>query len=330
MFHSETDDRYSLEQRQEPYPTSGERRNMDDQIQQWHWPDDYVSFDNGLLHVRPDCVGAFKQLRWTTLDSVMNSDQVKIIRTLEARDNCVLQVDTVHGPVRAFLKRHRVRSLDDWRRERRARRAGDTPGMAEAAAVGWCRQAGIPTVNIIACGQRTDNGKFWQSDSFFLSEELTGSIPACDLWHDSGISDEARSRAIIAIARTARHFHAADLFHYDFYLDHFFVNTQQLAVPDIPVTATLMDLQRVERVSSSFARWRSGVKDLGQFYGSCQYHGVNEQDWNLWVRHYFGVSELDGIDLSQRNSVRLTAAVARWELRQWRRRIQSQIRRRAA
>ncbi len=303
---------------------------MNDQIQQWHWPNDYVAFDNGLLRVRPDCVGAFEQLKWTTLDAIMDSDQVEVIRSLEARDNCVLQITTDHGPVRAFLKRHRVRSLNDWRRERGVRRAGDTPGMAEAEAVSWCRQAGVATMNIIAAGQHMYKQRSWQSNSFFISEELTGCVPACNLWHDSCITNEARSRAITAVAETARRFHAAALFHYDFYLDHFFINTQQLAIPGSPVTATLMDLQRVELLSSAFARLRAGVKDLGQFYGSCQYHGVKEQDWDLWVQNYFKGTGILRNGLSRRDSAKLRAAVARWELRQWRRRVLSRLQRRAA
>lgn len=298
--------------------------------QPWRWPDDYVSFDGGAMWVRPDCAADFKWRGWTTLDDVMNSDEVRVVRSREARDNCILKIDTDHGPVRGYLKRHRVRSRDDWRRERGSRRAADTPGMAEAEAVCWCRDAGVSTMSIIAAGQRKNPLCPRQSDSFFLSEDLSGCVPACDLWHDRLITDEARQRAIVAMAQTTRSLHQAKLFHYDLYLDHFFINLQQLADSEQPITARLMDLQRVERLSSSFAGWRAEVKDLGQFYGSCRYHGVTDAERQLWVQHYFGVADGTSHDVRRRDSAKLAAAVARWELRQWRRRVLARVQRSTA
>ena len=91
-----------------------------------------------------------------------------------------------------------------------------------------------------------------------------------------------------------------------------------------------MDLQRVEFLSSAFARLRAGIKDLGQFYGSCEYHGVKKQDWDLWVHHYFEAAGTLPNSLSRRNSAKMRAAVARWELRQWRRRMLNRFPRPAA
>lgn len=291
----------------------------------WQWPDDYVALDHGALRVRPDCVDAFQQYGWTALDTVMNSDQVRVVRTRNARDNCIVNIDTDNGPVRGYLKRHRVRTPEDWRRERGVRRAADNPGMAEADAVRWCAAASVPTVNVIAAGFRRSLQNPRQSDSFFLSEDLSGCVPACELWHDDGFTTEARERAIVGIAAVTQRLHAAQLFHYDLYLDHFFVSRDDLAVPGSRVTAYLIDLQRVERLESPFAAWRAEVKDLGQFYGSCQHHGVSNRERELWARHYFGSSTAPAV--SGTESLTLTAAIARWEVRQLRRHVISQIQR---
>lgn len=315
---------------QEPYPNRGKRRKMNERgltQREWQWPGDYVSLDGGAMWVRPDCVTAFRRRGWTTLDAIMGSDQVHVMRTRSTRDNSVLTIETDGGQVQGYLKRQRVRTRSDWRRERGTHRAADTPGMAEAEAVRWCRAAGVPTMNIIAAGCRRNAQCQRQSDSFFLSENLSGCLPACDLWHDDRITAEARRRALAAMADTTRRLHAAGLFHYDLYLDHFFLPTHQLAVPAAPVTAHLIDLQRLERLTSPLSAWRAEVKDLGQFYGSCQYHGVSAEERELWAQHYFGSGDRQDRAVGRANSAKLAAAQARWELRQLRRRVQTQVRR---
>lgn len=257
----------------------------------FRWPDDYVRLDNGRLLVRPDCVDGFRALGWTTLTDVMNASNVETVRQLSSRDNCRVRIPCGDRTVDGYLKRHRVRRLRRWFLERRMGRAGKTPGMSEANAVGWCAAAGVPTVSVIAAGEQPGCKRRHHSDSLFMSESLIGHVPANEFWfpHEMRLDPPSpqsdpglRRRVLQAVAATARRFHSAGLFHFDFYLDHFFVN------PADPRTAYLLDLQRVEKRTLWARRFPALIKDLGQFQTSCRRYRLDEAERGVFEEGYVG------------------------------------------
>ena len=69
---------------------------------EFRWPDDYVRLKGGLL-VRPDCVEGFRELGWVSLDHLMISKDVHVVREVDSRDNCTVTIPTAGGPVDACL-----------------------------------------------------------------------------------------------------------------------------------------------------------------------------------------------------------------------------------
>jgi len=225
------------------------------------WPADYVALDRGRVMVHPEYVGAFFERGWRTLDAVMDAE-VEVVRKVEARDNCRLQF----AGKPAYLKRH-------W--ERRASPLTTPPGRREADAVGWCQAAGASTMTVIAAGAE---GGARDRRSFFLSEAI-GGIAADEFWN-ANPDRQVRAEVIAALAETAQRFHAAHLFHRDFYWCHFFIRDEGQRI-----TAHLIDLQRILR--RPWMEWRWHVKDLGQFWFSAP-DGVTADDRRAWFEIYSG------------------------------------------
>lgn len=294
---------------------------------QFRWPDEYEPLDDGGFFVRPDCVTAFRALGWNTLDDVMGATNLEVVRRLDARDNCRVKLPTESTPVLGYVKRHRVRSLRRRYLENGRHRAAESPGLAEANAAGWCHAAGVPALNVIAAGQRL-LGK-GRSDSFFISQDLSGCAPANDHWFSFELranppanfasEPERRLATIRTVAQTARRFHEANLFHSDFYLEHFFVS----AVPE--PTAHLVDLQRVQRLEG-VARQRALIKDLCQLHGSFNRYRLTEVERNEFLAAYAGC---EGKAISVSTRLHMKAAIARWNLRRFRRTLQKRGKRAA-
>jgi len=293
----------------------------------YQWPDDYVPLDGGRFRVRPDCVSAFDTLGWRTFDDVMSATNLDVVRRLDARDNCVVELPVGTGMIVGYVKRHRVRSLRRRYLESGRDRAAESPGLAEANAAGWCQAAGVPALSIVAAGERLLGKR--RSDSFFISQELAGCVPANEHWfpfeqraHPPSVfasDSKTRMAAIRSVARTTRRFHEANLFHADLYLGHFFVPS------DATPTAYLVDLQRVQRLTG-VARTRALTKDLCQLHGSFNHYRLSRGERDEFLAGYVG--NPDGtVSLSAR--IHMQAAAARWKLRRLRRTIQKRGKRAA-
>jgi heptose I phosphotransferase len=215
------------------------------------WPTGFASLDGGRLLVNPSWLDL---LPWRSLDDVMNAD-VNVVRRVGNRDNCRIDL----AGKATYLKRH-WHPRAGWLSQR-------PPGLWEADAVGWCQDADVPTMEIVAAGGDA-------KQSFFLSRAIDG-IPADDWWKANPNRSE-RERVMVALAETARRFHAAGLFHRDFYWCHFFVSSFEQ-------TSHLIDLQRVVR--KPWFEWRWRIKDLGQFWYSAP-EGVTDDDRNEWFAVY--------------------------------------------
>lgn len=270
------------------------------------WPDDYCQLDGGRLFVRRDFADIFIARGWDQCEKIMCSTECTVVRTIEQRDNCLVGLPAPDGgTVRAYLKRHWTTVKGD---------ADDTfmsPGMEEAEAVGRCQSAGVNTMSIIAAGQRrTDEGNI---ESFFMSEEIQGGLPADKFWQrrmgrpgDRRATDEERRMLLAALADTARLFHRANLFHRDFYWCHFFVTESQPNKFDV----RLIDLQRV--LQPRYLRWRWLLKDLAQFRFSIPSGQVTDDEMQYWFACYLGDRRQSIADRLGQALIAGRAALYRW------------------
>lgn len=243
------------------------------------WPDDYCVLDEGRLFVRKDYQPVLCDRGWDRCAGVMQSLDCTVVRRVEERDNCLVELPNPRGGiVRAYLKRHWTTRLH----------SALSPGLEEAAAVARCQGAGVKTMSIIAAGeQRNDDGTV---ESFFMSEEIPGGLPADDFWRrrmgppggSSLASAEHRLQLLECLADAARQFHQANLFHRDFYWCHFFVTERSPG----RFAAHLIDLQRV--LQPRRFRWRWQLKDLAQFRFSVPEDQLSDDEVEFWFRRYFG------------------------------------------
>jgi len=270
---------------------------------EYKWPDDFTRLDNGQLLVRPDYEAVFADLRWTSVQAVMNSDRVRVMRHKDDRQNCQVDLPDPSGPgtIRGFLKRHWV----DRRKRKLYQRLFDRhkpiqasvpPGLAEARAVGWCQQAAVPTLEVIAAGGQQlpdgsiQHGRAIESESFFLSRDLAPAETADQFWQyrlgKPGSPDRRvqalRRSTIEALAQTARRFHRAQLYHRDFYWCHFYIRQHA----NEKVSAHLIDLQRVRRAPRNAFRWL--MKDLGGIRFSMPGQFMTRDEIRHWYKCYFG------------------------------------------
>jgi hypothetical protein len=243
------------------------------------WPDDYCVLDEGRLYVRKDYQPVLSDRGWDRCDGVMQSLDCTVVRRVEQRDNCLVELPNPRGGItRAYLKRH-------WTTQSGS---APSPGLEEAAAVGRCQGAGVKTMSIIAAGeQRNADGTV---ESFFMSEEIPGGLPADEFWRlrmgppgESSLAPaEHRLQLLECLAATARQFHQANLFHRDFYWCHFFVTERA----PCRFAAHLIDLQRV--LQPRRFRWRWQLKDLAQFRFSVPVDQLSDEEIEFWFRCYFG------------------------------------------
>ncbi|HVJ80961.1 MAG TPA: lipopolysaccharide kinase InaA family protein [Planctomycetia bacterium] len=243
---------------------------------EWRWPDDYVSRGDGALRIRSDYVEAFDRMGWTTLEELCDDPRLDVRRRVDLRANARIEIPYGMDATLAYLKTHD----EPWQEDAAivpGAAEGVPPGIAEADAVERCRAAGIPTMGVIAAGAKVDR-ELRLRRSFFLSAAIPGGVPADDFWKAEP-DPEARREALLALADTARVFHAARLFHRDFYWCHFFLRRRAGRL-----VAHLIDLQRV--VSAPAFPWRWRIKDLGQFWFSAP--SLSHAERRLWFSRYFG------------------------------------------
>lgn len=238
------------------------------------------------MWIRRDYQPAFDRLRWGTFDQVMTAAQPVLTRRVAHRANLVADVPSPagEGSTRIYIKRHYGERCRRSPFGHSPLVAGVTSGVHEADAVGACQRAGVPTMDVVAAGQRTGPGGRL-ADSFFISEQLAGARPADDYWRqqlqapspraDSPAHDDdlhaPRARLLDAMADVTARLHGAGLYHRDLYWCHFMVtpSTPSAAVTPPPATQPamaeqvhLIDLQRLCRPRwSAYAR----IKDLAQF-----------------------------------------------------------------
>jgi heptose I phosphotransferase len=240
------------------------------------WPDGFVELDEGRLKVHPDLVSHFRIRGWYTLDDVLRDSDVSVTEERDIRDNCTVELRNEEStdPVRVYLKRHR-----DQGRPHEA--------SAEADAVEGCRKAGVACMNIAAVGHRKNvSDGDWHS--FFMSVEVGDGKSAYDLAAEfCTLPADDRARELTAllseVASVLVQLHRARLFHRDCYLEHFILESSDIANPPVK----LIDLQGTRQMSGSKAVYAQ-IKDLEHLAHSMRGLGLSNNEIQVWYRTYFG------------------------------------------
>lgn len=272
---------------------------------QIHWPDDYVSLDEGRLRVRPDWLDRFRSKGWESASAILEGDSVRWFRELKDRDNGTVDWADDAGAIRRlYVKRHRSMG--------RVSNAERLPGWHEAVGSNWCQQAGLSVAPVVAAGYEpmavATNGRPIRR-SFFMTEELADYLPADLFARDrfpKKVFDHRRMRFMRSLAIVARRLHSHGLSHRDFYWCHLFVREQLPGEFDV----RLIDLQRVERVAPGSWRWT--IKDLAQFLYSTPTGFRGRAELDCWWQEYARTMTSPGKRLFLRPATRVRAALYLW------------------
>ena len=148
--------------------------------------------------------------------------------------------------------------------------------------------AGIPTVKPIAFGERRCCGI--ETVSFTVTEEIYGAEPLDVVWRRNFTLPRSqeqvreKKRLLKGMAALARKFHAEGMNHQDFYLNHFFLGSDDVLF--------LIDLQRVQRRTRVPRRYI--IKDLAQLnYSTRVYGGISNADRLRFFMEYSGRRHLN-------------------------------------
>lgn len=191
-----------------------------------------------------------------------------------------IELDDEEGKTHVlFLKRYGPESLPDRLRRWWTTGVWGTMGPIEYANVQAVREAGIPTMTELACGEDAEGRSFVlvsevdgvslenRSEDFFIRQQ-----------DDPGRLAEFNH----ALAGLMADFHRAGFVHRDFYACHVFMDER-----DGAMDLTLIDLARVFVPRRRRRRWR--VKDLAQLKYSMPDRWV-QQCWDEFFTGYLGGS----------------------------------------
>jgi hypothetical protein len=248
--------------------------------------------DETLLVGKP-YLELFRSKGWTSVATIMQSRDVDSWRLKDGRENCrvtlqgALPKETIHG----YLKRHWT-PIPRWP----IGHAAESPGMSEAVGVGVCQSLGIPTMEVIAAGERliTDLATGRPiSESFFLSRRIDAT-PGFELykqWRSEGRLQEPAireqlHRMTLAVAQAVRRLHLAGCYHQDLFWQHIYFTEEAGGV----LAARIIDLQRLICPPA----WQRPIfwqKDMEQLRFSMQRMRFSRDELRQWYSAYFSAGE---------------------------------------
>ena len=192
------------------------------------------------------------------------------------------------APLSVYLKRHY--RLPVWDRLRALVHPSGrySPASAEWAHLESARGLGIEVPEVVAVGERI--GPWGTLQSYLMVAELVDqsplheAIPALNLSLDPLAFARLKRALIVEMASTVARLHAAQAFHKDLYLCHFFLPTTGFQ-PGGKGRLCLIDLHRLAVHRWSSVRWR--CKDLGQLlYSTEGVAGIDDRDRLRFWKHY--------------------------------------------
>jgi hypothetical protein len=233
---------------------------------------------------------------------------------LGSRRRTRLEIDAGGRNRTLFLKRYGPESTGAFWRRRLKTGQRESLGRSEYLNVRAVREAAVPTMRELACGQVRRGGGWGRS--YVLVTAVPGeALERCgeDLLEAMDVT--ARQRFTGALAALAAGLHGAGLVHRDLYASHVFCEAPETA--DRPPRLYLIDLARVFR--PRFRRFRWFVKDLAQLRYSMPERWVAEH-WEAFLGAYLDRRQVSAGRTRWDRAIRAKAAsIARRQLRRQRR-----------
>lgn len=213
-----------------------------------------------MFRVEPHYVDPLRRAGIIDAWAAFEHPSIRVWRSIRERENATLDVERPEGgpPLRLHVKRD-------------VEPQHDAPSGAEAAHLIALARRGIPTAALAAYGQLPDGR------SFVITEHLAGYEPADKLIAAGG--EAMFDRLLRPTAEVAARLHAAEAFHRDLYLCHFFAR-----VEGEPADVRLIDCARV--LLKPFWRRRWQIKDLAQFTYSTRSLPVTPAQRDRWFDAY--------------------------------------------
>jgi heptose I phosphotransferase len=165
-----------------------------------------------------------------------------------------------------------------------------SPGLQEWEKLRWAAQQGWPVPRAVAAGQWVGPG--YNLQSFIAIEELCDMLPLHEAipMAAKSLSPEAFTawkRVLFAeVARLVATLHQNYIFHKDLYLCHFYINESYIFCANNNMNNNIyfIDLHRLRRHRWSAIWWQ--VKDLAQFFFSCEINEVTSLDRQFFWLNY--------------------------------------------
>ncbi len=219
--------------------------------------------------------------------TVMSLNATDRLHAKQGRSTARVRFDSPWGPLSVYLKRH-DRSPWTTRLQALVHPAGrHSAGATEWAHLQHARSLGVPVPDPVAAGEWI--GPWGRLTSFLMVADLADCLPlheAVPLLHEAlppPHFERLKRRLAAEMAAITARLHAADLYHMDLYLCHFFLNPAEAM--RTPIRLTLIDLHRLARHRLLATRWRA--KDLGALlFSTFDVPGISDRDRLRFWAHY--------------------------------------------
>lgn len=252
---------------------------------------DFEQLEDGLF-IGSEYVEAFKKMGLDSLETIFQFDRGRdLVKSNLAphRNRCVFELEGLNKTV--YMKRYdspgKKVQLKSWAEHGRKVSLADCDRLPGR----WLSELGILSPKIVAYGSQWEG--IFEKRSFIITQEIPGGVSLekqlPSFFGETGKEAfNQRKDFIYKLADLARTFHESGLRHRDFYLSHFFLDSQGRIY--------LIDLHRT--FVPTLLKGRFKVKDIAQLHYSCPGDIITNTDRIRFYKRYMNRDRLDSGDRS--------------------------------